>query len=199
MNLTEAELGRGALEQLFLEARTFSDWQDKPISDEDCKRIYELAKLGPTSSNASPARFVFIRTSEGKDKLKPFLSSGNLEKTMSAPLTVIVAHDLDFADRIPELFPHFPAAAKWFAPEDIKLETAFRNSSLQGAYLILAARSLGFDCGPMSGFDPQGLDKAFFSGTNVKSNFLVNIGYGEPSNLHPRLPRLSFEDACQIA
>lgn len=196
--MTKTELSDTALDQLFREARTHSDWQARPVSDEDCKRIYGLTKFGPTSSNASPARFIFIRTEAGKQKLKPFLSSGNTQKTMSAPLTVIVAEDLDFADKIPELFPHFPDAAKWFAAEDVKRDTAFRNSSLQGAYLMLAARSLGFDCGPMSGFDQQGVDQAFFAGTNVRSNFLVNIGHGEASSLQPRLPRLSFDTACQF-
>jgi len=192
-------LAGAALDQLFRTARTHNKWQDRPVSDETLRELYELVKLGPTSANCEPARFVFIRTPEGKEKLRPALSSGNLEKTMSAPVVVLVAWDVKFYDKLPVLFPHADAKS-WFTSSPAFAEaTAFRNSSLQAAYLILAARALGLDTGPMSGFDNAKVDAAFFPDGSCKSNLLVNLGYGEPSGLFDRLPRLGFDEAVQLA
>ena len=170
------------------------------MTDEQLHQLYELAKFGPTSANASPMRLVFVKSKEAKAKLEPFLSENNRAKTLEAPVTAIVATDHAFYEHLPTLFPHADARS-WFVGNQPLIDaTAFRNSSLQGAYLLLAARSLGLDCGPMSGFDLAGVDAAFFAGTQVKSNFLINIGYGDAGrNLFPRSPRLSFEQACQIA
>jgi 3-hydroxypropanoate dehydrogenase len=187
-----------ALDQLFLAARTANKWQDKPVPDSKLHELYDLLKLAPTSANASPARFIFIRSQEAKEKLRPALSSGNLEKTMSAPVVVIVAHDLAFYDKLPFLFPHADAKS-WFTSSPAFAETtAFRNGSLQGAYLIMAARAVGLDTGAMSGFDNAKVDAAFLEGTGWKSNFLVNLGYTDPSGTFARLPRLPFDEAAQI-
>ncbi|AOY00322.1 malonic semialdehyde reductase [Jeongeupia sp. USM3] len=191
-------LSAAALDQLFREARTFSYFDDRAIDDATIHALYELTKFGPTSANSSPARFVFVRSPEAKEKLRPALSEGNRDKTMAAPLTVIVGHDLAFYDALPTLYPHADARS-WFAGNDAAIRTTcLRNGSLQGAYLMLAARSLGLDCGPMSGFDNAAVDAAFFEGSNWRSNFLVNIGYGLREKLHPRNPRLPFETACRI-
>ncbi|EHL97023.1 nitroreductase family protein [Acetobacteraceae bacterium AT-5844] len=187
-----------ALDQLFRTARTMNKWQDRPVPESKLRELYDLLKMAPTSANASPARFVFITSQEGKEKLKPALSSGNLEKTMSAPVTVIVAYDTAFYDKLPQLFPHADAKS-WFTSSPAFAEqTAFRNGSLQGAYLILAARAVGLDTGAMSGFDNAKVDAAFLEGTGWKSNFLVNLGYGDPSGTFDRLPRLSFEEAAKV-
>jgi 3-hydroxypropanoate dehydrogenase len=193
-------LSETALDQLFRQARTYNAFLDKPVSDELLQRAYELAKFGPTSANCSPMRVVFLKSKEAKEKLSPFLSEGNRAKTMAAPVTAIVATDHEFYEKLPRLFPHADARS-WFAGNQPLIDTtAFRNGSLQGAYLIMAARSVGLDCGPMSGFDNAGVDAAFFAGTPVKSNFLINIGYGDASrDLFPRSPRLSFDEACRIA
>ncbi len=188
------------LDALFREARTHNKWRDETISDEVLHELYDIAKFGPTSANSSPARFVFIRTQEGKEKLKPALSSGNTDKTMSAPVTVIVAYDPKFHEKLPKLFPHNPDAASWFTSNDsLAATTAFRNGTLQGAYLMMAARSLGLDTGAMSGFDNAKVDEAFFSFNGWRSNFLVNIGYCEPAGLFNRSPRLDFDEACLLA
>ncbi len=187
-----------SLDQIFRDARTHSHWKDEPVSEALLRAVYDLTRMGPTSANCCPARFVFVTLKDGKDKLKPHLMDSNVDKTMSAPATVIVAHDMAFADKIPQLFPHAPEAKDWFTDPKTKHDTAFRNGTLQGAYFIIAARALGLDCGPMSGFDNEGVDKAFFAGTEIKSNFLINVGHGNPDKLFPRSPRLSFEDACQI-
>jgi 3-hydroxypropanoate dehydrogenase len=187
-----------ALDQLFREARTQNRWQDRPVPDAKLQEVYDLLKFAPTSANSSPARFVFIRTAEGKAKLKQALSPGNIEKTMTAPVTAIVAYDTAFYDKLPFLFPHADARS-WFAGNAAFAEaTAFRNGSLQGAYLILAARAVGLDAGPMSGFDAAKLDELFFAGTTWKANFLVNLGYGDPAGVMPRLPRLSFDEAARL-
>jgi 3-hydroxypropanoate dehydrogenase len=188
-----------ALAQLFLDARTHNKWQPKDVPDSLLHQLVEVLKLGPTSANCSPARFVFVKSKEAKERLKPHLSEGNRDKTMQAPVCAIVAYDLEFYEHLPKLFPHTDAKS-WFAgnPEKIK-DTAFRNGTLQGAYLILAARAHGLDCGPMSGFDNKGVDAAFFSGTSIKSNFLCNIGYGDPAGVRPRSPRFSFDEMAKIA
>jgi 3-hydroxypropanoate dehydrogenase len=188
-----------ALQTLFTGARTHNGWLPQPVSDEMLHEIYALLKWGPTSANCSPARFVFIRTPEGKEKLRPALSSGNLEKTLSAPVTAIVAWDSEFYERLPALFPHGDARSWFTSSSQLAEETAFRNSSLQAAYLIFACRALGLDTGPMSGFDREKVDAAFFTGTSLKSNLLINIGYGDVSKVYGRLPRLTFEDACGLA
>lgn len=187
-----------ALEQLFLSARTHNAWKDIPVSDELLRRVADLSKLGPTSANTSPARFVFVRSPEAKAKLGPLLSEGNRAKSLAAPATVIVAYDTEFYEKLPKLFPHVDARP-WFSGNPAVIEeTGFRNSSLQGAYFILAARALGLDTGPLSGFDKAGVDAAFFPDGKVKTNFLINIGYGEPSALFPRLPRLDFDEYASI-
>ena len=188
-----------ALDQLFRNARTYRAWLDRPVSEETLRQLYELLKCGPTSANGSPARFLFVRSREGKERLRPTLSPGNVEKTMTAPVTVVVAYDLRFYEKLPKLSPHNPKMRDLFVsnPRFVE-ETARRNSSLQGAYLIIAARSLGLDCGPMSGFDNARLDEEFFGAGHVKSNFLCNLGYGDASKLHPREPRLEFNEACTI-
>ena len=187
-----------ALDQLFRSARTHYAWQDRTVPDTKLQELYDLLKFGPTSANSSPARFVFVRTAEGKAKLKGALSEGNIAKTMTAPVTVIVAHDTKFYDELPKLFPHADARS-WFAGNDALAEvTAFRNGTLQGAYLIMAARAIGLDTGAMSGFDNAKVDEAFLAGTSWKSNFLVNLGYGDESGLFPRSPRLSFDEAARL-
>jgi len=192
-------LDGGALDLLFREARTQNKWHDRPIPDATLQQLYDVLKWGPTSANCSPARFVFIRTKEGKEKLRPALSAGNTEKTMNAPVTVIVAHDPRFFERLPELFPHNPSARDWFTSnEQLARDTAFRNGTLQGAYLMIAARALGLDVGAMSGFDNAKVDEAFFSVSGFRSNFLVNLGHGDPSGVFGRLPRLAFDDACRL-
>jgi 3-hydroxypropanoate dehydrogenase len=193
-------LEAAAHDLLFREARTHNKWQDKPVTDEQIHELYNLMRFGPTSANSSPARFVFIRTPEGKEKLKPALSSGNTDKTMSAPLTVIVAYDPKFFEKLPQLFPHNLDARSWFTSNDsLAATTAFRNGTLQGAYLIVAARALGLDTGAMSGFDNDVVDKAFFASNGWRSNFLCNIGYGDPSGVFGRSPRLEFDEACVLA
>jgi 3-hydroxypropanoate dehydrogenase len=187
-----------ALDQVFRTARTQNTWQDKPISPAVLQAVYDLARMGPTSANCSPARFIFLTTSEAKNKLKPFLLPPNVDKVLTAPATAIIGHDMTFYEKLPKLFPHTDARS-WFVGNDRLIETtAFRNGTLQGAYLMMAARSLGLDCGPMSGFDNAGVDKAFFDNRPVKSNFICALGYGDPKGLFPRSPRLSFEEACQV-
>lgn len=193
-----ATLTDAALAQLFGDARTHNAWLDKPVSDELLQAVYAQVKWAPTSANCSPARFTFVKSAEAKEKLRPALSEGNLAKTMAAPVTVIVSADFAFYEKLPELFPHTDARS-WFVGNPALIEsTAKRNSVLQGGYFILAARALGLDCGPMSGFDNAAVDKAFFAGTEIKSDFLINLGYGDTSKLFPRSPRLAFADACSI-
>lgn len=196
-------LNQAGLDLLFYQGRTFRGsakaWQNKPIADETLHQLWQLAALPPTSANCSPGRIVFVQSAEAKAKLKDALDEGNIEQTMAAPVTAIVGMDMAFYDKLPYLFPHADARS-WFVGNETSIKnTAFRNSSLQGAYLIMAARALGLDCGPMSGFNQDKVDAAFFGGTEIKSNFLVNLGYGERSTLHPRNPRLSFDEACRIA
>jgi 3-hydroxypropanoate dehydrogenase len=187
-----------ALDALFLTARTQNKWGPGAVDDSTLARLYDLVKMAPTSANCSPARFVFVKSAAGKEKLKPAMSSGNLEKTMSAPVTVIVATDTLFYEQLPKLFPHADAKSWFTSSPAMAEETAFRNATLQGAYLILAARALGLDTGPMSGFDKAKVDEAFFAGTRYVSNFLVNLGHGDPSGVLARSPRLTFDEACRI-
>jgi 3-hydroxypropanoate dehydrogenase len=191
-------LDNHALSQLFTEAHTHVSWQEKPIPEDILKQLYDMVKLGPTSANCCPARFVFVTSPEGKEQLKPCLSSGNLEKTMTAACTVIVAYDQEFYEELPTLFPYADAKSWFTSSPEAAYETAMRNSSLQGAYLISAARALGLDTGAMSGFDPKLMNESFFSENKWKVNFLINLGYGDGEKAHKRLPRLAFEQACQI-
>ena len=187
-----------ALDIIFREARTRNGWEDREVTRPLMQAVFDLMKWGATSANCSPARFVFVASDEGKERLKPHLAEGNQAKTMAAPCCVIIAHDMSFHDQLPKLFPHTDAKS-WFEGDDALIEeTAFRNGTLQGAYFMIAARALGLDCGPMSGFDKAGVDGEFFDGTTYRSNFLCNIGYGTDENLFPRSPRFDFEDICKI-
>jgi 3-hydroxypropanoate dehydrogenase len=194
-----AKLSDEDLDLIFRDARTHTHWLDQPVDDALLRQVYDLARMGPTSANMCPMRVVFVRSKAGKEKLKPALDPGNVEKTMAAPVTAIIGMDVHFYEQLPRLFPHADAKA-WFKdlPENVLEYIALRNGSLQGAYFMIAARSLGLDCGPMSGFNNARVDAAFFAGTTVKSNFLCNLGHGNKATLYPRNPRLSFEEACQI-
>lgn len=191
-------IGSQALDQIFDTARTYNAWKDIPVSDSLLRDVYDRMKMGPTSANCCPARLVFVKSPAAKEKLKPHLSPGNVDKVMIAPVTVIIGQDLDFAASLPKLFPHAPDASSWFADEAVRDDTAFRNSTLQGAYLMVAARALGLDCGPMSGFDKDGVDRVFFDGSNIKSNFICSLGYGSEEGLFPRSPRFDFDEAAKI-
>lgn len=188
-----------ALDRLFRQARTHHAWLNTPVTDDTLRQLYDLLRWGPTSANSSPARFVFLRTRKAKERLRPALAAGNVEQTMTAPVTAIVAYDLRFYEQLPRLFPAVPAMQDMFAKNaDLAEATARRNSSLQGAYMIVAARAVGLDCGPMSGFDNAKVDQEFFPEGHVHSNFLCNLGHGDPSKMHPRGPRLSFDEACTL-
>ena len=186
------------LDRLFRTARTYGAFLDQPVSDAALRAIFDLMKFAPTSGNSNPARFVFVRSQEAKARLAPALSAGNHDKTMAAPVTAIVAYDLEFYEHLPRLFPHTDARSWFVGKPEHTLTTAFRNSSLQGAYFILAARALGLDCGGMSGFDNAKVDAAFFPDGKWKSNFLINIGHGDPAKLKPRNIRLTFDEACRV-
>lgn len=198
MPTPHSPLDSTALDTLFLEARSQNAWTGEAVSDDTLRRLYDLVKMGPTSANCSPARFVFIRTAEGKARLAPALSKGNLEKTMTAPVTVIAAWDTEFYEKLPVLFPHGDARSWFTGSEAVAHETAFRNASLQAGYFILAARGLGLDCGPLSGFDKGVVDSAFFGGTTWRVNFLINLGVGDGGKVFGRLPRLGFDEACVL-
>ncbi len=191
-----------ALDLIWRRGRSYNGWTDQPVSEPVIRAVYDLTKMGMTRANCSPARFTFIGSPEGKERLRPFLMESNVDKTMTAPWTVIIAHDLEFHEKIPQLFPHDPGAKDWFADDELRKTTAFRNGTLSGAYLMLAARALGLDCGPMSGFDNTSVDKEFFltndDTKNWRSNWLCNIGHGDDSTIFDRSPRLAFDEACQI-
>ncbi|VVM58285.1 malonic semialdehyde reductase [Pseudomonas fluorescens] len=206
MNKAMTELG---LDLLFRQARSQNGWLDKTVSDDTLKNLYDLMRWGPTSANGCPARIVFVRSAEAKQRLLPALSAGNVEKALSAPVTAIIGYDMLFHEQLPKLFPHNPGVRDWFAGQPELIEsTALRNSSMQGGYFILAARALGLDCGPMSGFDHHWVDQEFFTpdtdrppafaGMQIKSNFLCNLGYGDTTKLFARSPRLEFEEACLL-
>jgi 3-hydroxypropanoate dehydrogenase len=198
ITVLENRLSDEALDRLFRQARTFTAWLPDPVPLAILKEIYELARLGPTSANSSPARFVFLTTAEAKARLVPALSPGNIEKTQTAPVNVIIAWDTEFHNRLPDLFPHADMRKVFAGNQALIDETAFRNSSLQGAYFILAARALGLDCGPMSGFNKDKVNAEFFPDGKWQANFLCNLGYGERSKLYPRSPRLDFDEACVV-
>jgi 3-hydroxypropanoate dehydrogenase len=188
-----------ALDVLFRQARTHDNWQSKPVSDETLHQLYDLMKWGPTSANCSPARILFLRSQEAKERLRPALSKANTDKTMLAPVTAIIAYDLTFYEMLPKLFPKDQTARSWFAGKEPVIQaTAFRNGTLQGAYLMFAARAVGLDCGPMSGFDIAKVDAEFFPGQPVKTNFLCNLGYGDKNKLGPQPPRMGFGEACKV-
>jgi 3-hydroxypropanoate dehydrogenase len=189
-----------SLEQIFRSARTPNRWTDRPVGEDTVREIYDVMKWGPTSANSSPARFVWVRSAEGKAKLAGLAAELNKQKILEAPVTVIIGHDMNFADKLPKLMPHAAERMQQhFATPGVAEVTAMRNGTLQGAYLIIAARALGLDCGPMSGFDNSGVDKAFFTGTRIQSNFICSIGYGDPASVFPRNPRLGFEEAGRWA
>jgi 3-hydroxypropanoate dehydrogenase len=192
-------LSKEGQDLIFRNARSYSYWLDKPVDDGVLRQVYELAKMGPTSANMCPLRIIFVKSREAKDRLKPALHEGNVAKVMTAPVTAILGMDIRFYEKLPQLFPHADARS-WFKdlPEPVLEYIALRNSSLQGAYFMLATRSLGLDCGPMSGFNNAKVDAEFFAGTTIKSNFLCALGYGDASKLYPRSPRLTFEEACQV-
>lgn len=188
-----------ALDQLFRTARTHNGWQDKPVSDQQLRDLYDLLKWGPTSANCQPLRIQFLRSMEAKEKLKPALGPNNVEKTMQAPVVAILGYDLEFYEHLPKMFPHNQTARSWFAGNEANIQaTAFRNSSLQGAYFIIAARSLGLDTGGMSGFDAAKVDAAFWPDGKVKTNFICNLGYGDASKIFARSPRFAFDEVCKI-
>jgi 3-hydroxypropanoate dehydrogenase len=191
-------LDDAALDRIFRTARTRNSWKSEPLPEGALREIYELAKWGPTAANANPARFVFVASDEAKDRLASVSSGNNQAKIKAAPTTVIVGYDLDFPETLPKLFPHVPGMKDYFTDPAATEQNAFRNSSLQGAYLMIAARALGYDCGPMSGFDNAKVDELFFAGTRIKSNFICSIGYGDTAGLFERLPRHDFDDACKI-
>ncbi len=192
-------ISKSALDQLFLEARSHNAWNDKDVPDALLKEIVDITKMGPTSANCCPARFVFVRSEAAKERLKPHLSEGNVEKVMTAPVCAIIGHDLEFYENLPKLFPHNPDAVNWFKGKEQHIKTtAFRNGTLQGSYFMLAARALGLDVGPMSGFDNDGVDKEFFPGGKIKSNFICSLGHGDPSVLFPRSPRFDFDEMAEI-
>jgi nitroreductase len=191
-------LNDAALDTLFRHARSHNRWSERPVADTLLVQIFELMKWGPTSANCSPARIVFVKSAAAKERLVACMDPGNVDKTRSAPVIAIVGMDMEFYEKLPQLFPHTDARS-WFAGNPAKIEeTAFRNSSLQGGYLIMAARALGLDCGPMSGFNPQLVNQAFFADSTVRVNFVCGLGYGSGEQLHARSPRLSFEQACRI-
>ncbi|MEM8796644.1 MAG: malonic semialdehyde reductase [Pseudomonadota bacterium] len=187
-----------AVDRMFMSARSQNGWQDKPVDVELLKKIQELAQMGPTSVNCQPSRLVFLVTLSAKERIKPMLAPGNVEKTMTAPVVTIVAYDLDFVETLPSLFPHKDMREMFAGKADMIESTAFRNGTLQGAYLLLAARALGLDCGPMSGFDNKAVDQEFFKGTNIRSNFLLNLGHGDPAALFPQSPRLGFDEIADV-
>ncbi|GMT97596.1 malonic semialdehyde reductase [Corallococcus caeni] len=199
MATTNTALDAEVLARLFTEARTHNGWQDRPVTEETLRRIYELARMAPTAVNSQPVRLVFVKSREAKERLKPTLSPGNVDKTMQAPVTAIVAYDTAFHEQMPRLFPSRDMKSVFAGQTpEAREQAAFLNGSLQAGYVILAARALGLDCGPMGGFDKAKVDAAFLQGTGWKSNILLNLGYGDPAKLFPRNPRLSFEDACRI-
>jgi 3-hydroxypropanoate dehydrogenase len=187
-----------ALDTIFRTARSQNKWLDKPVSNALLMAIYDLMRFGPTSANCSPARIVFLASKDSKQRLKPHLSPNNVEKSMTAPAVAVIGYDLDFPIHMPKLFPHNPGAKDWFNEPVLREQVAFRNGTLQGGYFIIAARALGLDCGPMSGFNNAAVDMEFFAGTNVKSNFICGVGYGDPSGVFARSPRLEFDEACKI-
>lgn len=197
--MSNTPLPQAAFDQLFLEAHTHNAWQDRAVPDELLHRLYDNLRMAPTSMNSSPARIVFVKTKTAKEKLSPALMEGNRAKTIAAPVTAIIGYDTRFFEQLPKLFPPMPNARDMFESNAALADiTAFRNGTLQGAYLMLAARALGLDCGPMSGFDNAAVDQLFFAGTNVKSNFICNLGYGDAKGVYPRSPRLAFDEACNI-
>lgn len=196
--MTERIINDEAMDVIFRQARTRNGWQERGVSETLIAAVYDLMKWGPTSANCFPGRFLFLTSESAKERLRPHLMEGNVKKTMAAPICVIIGYDMEFYEKLPELFPHTDAKS-WFAGDEALIaETAMRNGTLQGAYLMIAARALGLDCGPMSGFENDGVDKEFFDGTPIKSNFICSIGYGTDEHLYPRSPRPEFSDVCSV-
>jgi 3-hydroxypropanoate dehydrogenase len=199
VNRVGTDIDDKTLARIFLDGRSYNSWTDEGLSSADLRRIYELAKWGPTTSNSNPGRFLFIHSPAGKERLRPLLSPGNVDKTMAAPCTAIVAWDIEFYEKMPQLFPSRDVRSVFAGKPDLIAETGFRSSTLQGAYFMFAARAMGFDCGPMSGFDSEGIDREFLAERKWKSNFLCNLGFGRPDGLFPRNPRLDYDEACAEA
>ncbi len=195
--MTKTIINDDAINQLFRDARTYNKWQDQGVSDVTLQALFDLVKLCPTSANCLPMRVVFVKSDEAKARLKPYLSEGNVDKTMSAPVTAIIGYDLEFFEKLPALFPHADAKSWFVGNDDLIKDTAFRNTAMQAGYMILAARSLGLDCGPMSGFDLGAVTKEFFGGTNIKADLLINLGYGDNTDMNERSPRPDFDDMCK--
>ncbi|MBU2956106.1 malonic semialdehyde reductase [Paracoccus sp. 1_MG-2023] len=194
----DAPLTQAALDQLFYEARSQNGWQDRPVPPEMLEKLWEMASLGPTSANCEPGRFIFLTTPEAKERLRPHLSRGNTDKTMTAPVVVLAAFDTEFYEKLPQLFPHGDARSWFTSSPDLAHETAFRNGTLQAGYLLLATRALGLDAGPLSGFDADGVNAEFFAEGTWKVNFVINLGYGDPAKVWDRLPRLPFAEGCEV-
>jgi len=193
------EIDQLTLDQLFFDARSYNGWLDTPVADEHLRRLYDILRMGPTSFNCCPARFVFLRTPEAKERVKPHLRPNNVKKTLTAPVVTIIAHDMEFYEEMPKLAPYRPDARELFVGNEERIKsTAFRNGTLQGGYLLLAARAVGLDCGPMSGFDNQGVDEEFFPDGRFKSNFICGLGQGDPESIFDRLPRFEFDEACTL-
>ena len=198
MKDTDISPSDASIARLFTDARSQNGWMDRPVGDDTLRALWDILKFGPTSANCSPGRFVFVATDEGREKLRPALSGGNLEKTMAAPVCAIIAWDPEFYEKLPKLFPHTDARPWFTGSPEVAHETAFRNGTLMGGYLMLAARALGLDAGPMSGFNPNLVEETFLAEKGWKANFLCNLGYGDPSKVFDRLPRLDFDEACMI-
>ncbi len=194
----DPQLDATGLDLLFQEARSQNGWQDRPVDKDTLQKLYNLTRMGPTSMNCCPGRFIFVCSEEGKEKIQPMLLPNNIEKVMTAPVVVIIGYDTQFFSKMETLFPHMNVAPLFAGNEPLAETTAFRNGTLQGAYLMFAARSLGLDCGPLSGFDNAAIDAAFFAGTSVKSNFLCGLGYGNHQKVFQRLPRLEFDEVCEL-
>lgn len=195
---TTKPISNEVLNQLFHDARSQNGFVDAPVTDQELKELYDVLKMGPTSMNCLPARFIFVRTAEQKEKLAACAAPPNQDKIRNAPVVAIIGMDIDFVEELPKLFPHADMRGFYAGNDQLIHDTAFRNSSLQGAYLIMAARALGLDCGPMSGFNPQAVDEAFWAGSNVKTNFICTIGHGDPAKVFPRLPRYDFDEVCKL-
>lgn len=195
--MTKTIINDGAINQLYREARTYNNWQDLDVSDVTLQALFDLVKLCPTSANCLPMRVVFVKSDAARERLKPYLAEGNVDKTMSAPVTAIIGYDLEFYEKLPTLFPHKDAKSWFVGNDDLIQNTAFRNTAMQAGYMVLAARSLGLDCGPMSGFDLDGVTKEFFGDTSVKADLLINLGYGDDTDMHAQSPRPDFDEMCK--
>ncbi|MBB65583.1 MAG: malonic semialdehyde reductase [Waddliaceae bacterium] len=194
----KAAIDEASIATLFTDARTHNKWQNKTVEDTILKKVHEVCRMGPTSANCCPMRIIFVKSADARERLRPSIAEGNLEKTMTAPVTAILANDFEFYEKLPQLFPHADARSWFVGNEELIKETAKTNGTLQAAYFMITARAFGLDCGPMAGFDKEKVNQEFFSGTSIRANFLCNLGYGDPEGLHPRSPRFTFDEVCSI-